>query len=73
MIIYHKKYMSGVCENVFKISEMFLLLSLRDRLLLTICLRIPCIVDFIFKYLVTELETPPPEYQPTCSQIEKLD
>ena len=42
MMIYHKKYMSGAYENVFEKSEIFVLLSLRDRLLLTICVRIPC-------------------------------
>ena len=42
MMIYHKKYMSGLYENLFEKSEIFVLLSLRDRLLLTICVRIPC-------------------------------
>ena len=37
--------MSGVYENVFEKSEIFLLLSLRDRLLFTICVRIPCITS----------------------------
>ena len=46
MMIYHKKYMSGVYENVIEKSEIFVLLSLRDRLLLTICVRIPCILCF---------------------------
>ena len=46
MMIYHKKYMSGVYENVFEKSEIFLLLSLRDRLLITICVRIPCIIHY---------------------------
>ena len=42
MMTFRKKYMSGVYENVFEKSEIFVLLSLRDRLLLTICVRIPC-------------------------------
>ena len=40
MMVFRKNCMSGVYENVFETS---LLLSLRDGLLFTICVRIPCI------------------------------
>ena len=41
-MVFRKNCMSGVYENVFETSEISLLLSLRDGLLFTICVRIPC-------------------------------
>ena len=43
LMIYHKIPISGVYENVFETSQISILLSLRGELLITICVRIPCI------------------------------
>ena len=45
-MVFRKNCMSGVYENVFETSEISLLLSLRDGLLFTICVRIPCSILF---------------------------
>ena len=39
--------MSGVYENVFQTSEISILLSLRNELLFTLCVRTPSTRDFL--------------------------